>query len=181
MEAPVISAIITVSGALIGAFGGAYLANRFADSRYVKQIQAEKDRDEKKILIAKGEELYLALSKWKRQNYFFFLARVGFLNNQMTQDEHESLINSRVDPSVHDTVDSLTGFYFPAFTSDLKVITDRQDSANNTYKSIMDNLARISNEELVAKNLSIDEDGVFVSQKISDLRERLRAEIMGVK
>lgn len=178
MEAPVISAIITVSGALLGAFGGAYLANRFADTRYVKQIQAEKGRDENKLLIAKGEELYLALSKWKRQNYFYFFAKVGYLNNQMTQDEHEALINERVDPNVHDNVDSLTGFYFPELSADLKVITDRQTSANCTFISIVDNLASITKADFATKKNIIDKDGVFVSQKIDDLREKLRKKIM---
>ena len=49
--------LLTPFVGLVGAFGGALLANHFADVRWQKQIEYESKKDSLKVIRDKGEEL----------------------------------------------------------------------------------------------------------------------------
>lgn len=58
--------IITPLVRLVGAFGGAFLANHFADERWQKQVQYEASKESLKVVRDKGEELYTLCCRWEK-------------------------------------------------------------------------------------------------------------------
>ncbi|WP_157962104.1 hypothetical protein [Rahnella sp. NRRL B-41462] len=133
---PLIQSVITVSGALIGAFGGAYLANRFAEVRYRKQVDREDEKERTKFYREKGEELYLILSKWRKEHYFLQTGRMCFLQGTYTKDQLKDLINSHVDPETHVKAGVLIALYFIDFEERLKKTHSIIEKSNVVYKSL---------------------------------------------
>ncbi|EFE3303431.1 hypothetical protein F6362_12960 [Escherichia coli] len=56
--------LITSFIAVLGALGGAWVANIFNEKRFQAQASLEKETQNKKLILGKAEELYLLLTTW---------------------------------------------------------------------------------------------------------------------
>lgn len=132
MEPQVISAIITVSGALIGAFGGAHLANHFAERRFEKQTIADVEKEKKKLLGEKVEELHVLISKWSKYIANINIARLSYLAGKITNDSYKDLVGKMdVESGVHDRIEALIYIYFPEFDNHLKQVRELLSTCND--------------------------------------------------
>lgn len=79
------SSIIPGGIGVIGALGGAFLANIFAEKRWAKQIAYEKGREKINIIREKGEELHLLLSQWGKSTLIYQLNQLHVVLGKQTE------------------------------------------------------------------------------------------------
>uniref|UniRef100_A8GDF2 HEPN domain-containing protein n=1 Tax=Serratia proteamaculans (strain 568) TaxID=399741 RepID=A8GDF2_SERP5 len=90
-------------------------------------------KESKKLLREKGEDTFLALTKWQKEIYFFYSARLGFLQGATSGEKLDEVIREKINASTHGTVDVLVKLYFPDFKSDVEYIFKKLDECNNVF------------------------------------------------
>lgn len=118
---------------MIHALGGSYLTNLFAEKRWNKQVKIESDKESRKLMREKAEQTFFAMTKWSKEIYFFYSARLGFLQGNITSEELNQIIREKINTSTHGEVDVLVKLYFPDFKSDVETIFEKLDRCNNIF------------------------------------------------
>lgn len=126
-------AVITGLAGLIGALGGSLLTNRFAEKRWDKQVSLESVKESKRLLREKGEDTFLALTMWQKEIYFFYVARLGFLQGAISGEKLDEVVREKISTSTHGKVDVLVKLYFPDFKSDVESIFKKLDECNRVF------------------------------------------------
>lgn len=163
MEIQIITSIFGVSGALIGAFGGALLANHFAEKRFLKQAKQDAEKEKKKLLISKTEELHILISKWSKYIYTLHIYRQRMLLNEMTlSDFYIKSAALKLEDGVHDRLEALIYLYFPSFEPDLLEVRKLLNLSNKAEGDALQR--RVENEEAsnVIKDCRIKLENKFV-------------------
>ena len=127
------AAVITGLAGLTGALGGSLLTNFFAEKRWDKQVKAESDKESRKLMREKGEQTFFALTKWSKEIYFFYSARLGYLQGSITEDVLDQVIKDKINSSTHGEVDVLIKLYFPNFKVDVDAIFEKLDACNKVF------------------------------------------------
>lgn len=125
--------IFTALVALAGAFGGAYLNNRFTDKRWEKQISHEREKEERILLRSKGEETFKLLKKWEKELFIFHSSRIAFLQKNIQKNEMEKNIDGTVNVSTHGELSVLIDLYFSELSKDLEAIHKQVSKVNQIY------------------------------------------------
>ncbi len=118
---------------LVGAFGASYLTNKFSERRFDKQAEQERLKERQKILRDKGEQAFYAVKQWGKQIYFFYSARLGYLQGSITGEKLDEVIDKRTNPDTHAQLDVLIGIYFPEFMEELEAVHTKLDKCNRVY------------------------------------------------
>jgi len=169
LETQIISSLVSVSGALIGAFGGAFLANRFAEKRFFKQTQLDAEKDMKKLLVSKTEELHILISKWSKYISSLHMYRSSLLLNKITlADFYKHSAALELESGVHDRLEALIYLYFPSFEPDLLEVKDLLKISNRTENDVLHH--RINSEEAYE---IIDDCGTQLERKFVQMNKKL--------
>lgn len=128
----VIAAGSALSSALIaGGFAllGAWLNNRQNFQRQKQIFEHENQKENRKNLTEKGEELYVLLSKWSKNVSIYQLNLMHVANGNLTRNQvNEMVINQKVDYDF-DRVGCLLEIYFPELKSAYKNVDKARNRA----------------------------------------------------
>lgn len=128
------SSIIPGGIGVIGALGGAFLANIFAEKRWAKQIAYEKGREKINIIREKGEELHLLLSQWGKSTLIYQLNQLHVvLGKQTEQQFHELAKDITLGKGMHDRLETLLFLYFSDLEPFMKKLRDKISDGNSAY------------------------------------------------
>lgn len=132
------SSIITGGIGVLGAFGGACLANFFAENRWTKQIAYEKGRDRINIIRDKGEELHLLLSQWGKSILIYQLNQLHVVNGTLTEQHfHEIAKDVTLEKGMHDRLETLLFLYFSELEPLMKKLRQKISDGNSAYDSAL--------------------------------------------
>ncbi|NUL39395.1 hypothetical protein [Kosakonia sacchari] len=169
METQIITSLLGVSGALIGAFGGAFLANHFAEKRFLKQAQQDAEKEKKKLLMSKTEELHILISKWSKFISNLHLYRRSMLLNKITlHDYYTSTAALELENGVHDRLEALIYLYFPSFEADLLEVKKLFKISNKAEDDVLHH--RLGSEEGFKL---IDDCGIKLENKFGQMNKKL--------
>lgn len=149
-EITLITAAVGSTTALLGAFGGAFLANSFAEKRLAKQIEHEQIKEKRNLLKQKGEEAYFTLKNREQEFSVIYTMRIAYLQSKLSVGTMNKQIEDFVSPHTQLKLDTLIELYFNELSGDLEEIR------NLTIK--MDNMFKINAGSV----------GHFVAQKIGE-------------
>ncbi|WP_414446549.1 hypothetical protein [Citrobacter europaeus] len=133
MDSQVVSALIGVAGALMGAYGGAFLTNRHAVNNWSTQQVSEREKEERVVLRAKVEECYFLLNKWRNEVIIIAKSRLLFFRGGITHGELLKYIQDSVDPHTYSKIDVLLSLYFDDLRGDLDNVKNIIGSMQLTY------------------------------------------------
>ena len=128
------SSIITGGIGVLGAFGGACLANVFAENRWTKQIAYEKGRDRINFIRDKGEELHLLLSQWGKTIVIYQLNQLQVINGKLTEQQfHEIAKEITLEKGTHDRLETLLFLYFSELEPLMTTLRQKISDGNAAY------------------------------------------------
>ncbi|HAV1473962.1 TPA: hypothetical protein JG874_001698 [Enterobacter hormaechei subsp. steigerwaltii] len=127
------AAVITAFAGLSGALGGSFLTNLFAEKRWDKQVKSESEKESRRLMREKGEQAFFAMTKWNKEIYFFYSARLGYLQGSISEELLDKVIREKINTSTHGEVDVLVKLYFPEFKNDVEAIFEKLDKCNKTF------------------------------------------------
>jgi hypothetical protein len=146
--------VVNIWPAIIGALSalcGAFLANKFADQRWEKQISYEREKDRNKVLREKGEELHSLISRWQKYVGIYQLNQLLVLNGKMTEVQRQDFqAKEALETGVHDRLETILFIYFPDFEDRFSKIKETIATSNTVYLKF--NKGSL-NKELASKQL----------------------------
>lgn len=155
--------IITPLVGLVGAFGGALLANRFADERWLKQVEYEARKDSLKIVRDKGEELYTLCCRWEKMLFLIQMSQIRYIKSQREWDGFNDYIKSvSLGPGVFDRLESLLHIYFYELTPRIGMIQSEMKKCNDLYERFRRGLIT-----------DVEESSRIINQSSKDLEEHV--------
>lgn len=137
------AALITGVAGVVGALGGAYLANLFAAKRWSEQVRHDLEKEQKKLMREKGEEIFITFKKWEKELYFFNASRIGYMQGAISEESLNKTIDEKVDPATHVILDVLVSIYFSELYDDLGMIQKQSQKLNvlfNQYSQYLPNM-----------------------------------------
>lgn len=174
METQIITSLLGVSGALIGAFGGAFLANHFAEKRSTKQAQHDAAKEKKKLLISKTEELHILISKWSKFISNLHNNRLRLLSGDISiNDYHNNIVSLELENGVHDRLEALIYLYFPSLESDILEVKSLLRASNKTEHDVLKHRIEIGEASQIISDCSTKLENKFVQmnkQLVSSLQ-----------
>nr|DAQ27077.1 MAG TPA: TMPIT-like protein [Caudoviricetes sp.] len=127
--------------AVIGALSalcGAFLANKFADQRWEKQISYEKEKEKNKVMREKGEELHSLISRWQKYIGIYQLNQLLVLRGKITETQRQDLqAKEPLESGLHDRLETILFIYFPELGTNLSKIKEFLEIGNSTYLKTM--------------------------------------------
>lgn len=151
------SSAFTAFVALIGAFGGAYLNNRFMNKRWEKQVGYEREKEERNLMRAKGEETYKLLRKWEKELFIYHSSRIAYLQGNILKHDMDKNISEKVSASTHGELGVLIDLYFSEFSSELEAIHKQVSKANSIYFNAEDKPFALAESQKMAAECSVYE------------------------
>jgi hypothetical protein len=146
---------------LMGAFGGAFLANYFADKRWQKQVEHEAQKDSVKVIREKGEELYTLCCRWEKMLFLIQMAQIRYIKSNREWNGFKEYIESvSLGPGVYDRLESLLHIYFYELTPRLGMIRGEMGKCNNVFDNFKKGLMT-----------NIDESTKIINQSSIELEE----------
>lgn len=132
------AALITALSGLTGALGGAFLANKFADNRWYKQVSFEKEKERISMLRGKGEELHILVSKWGKATVNYQLCQLRAIKGIISEEQMHTLTAELLPGGdVHDRMDALLYLYFPSLDKFMKEIRESLTVRNTIYHEVI--------------------------------------------
>jgi len=145
-----------IIGAL-SALAGAFLANMFAEKRWNKQLVHEAEKERRTLIRTKGEELFRALRKWEKELYFFNASRIGYLQGVVPHKEVIKIVDEKIDPLTHGSVDILFALYFEHLTPELEALHKQVTKVNQHFHRNDQNIPNLAAAETMKKECAIYE------------------------
>lgn len=105
---PVLTSLIGV----IGALSGAWVANRYNEKRFRTQIEIDKQKENKKLLISKAEELHLCVTSWDKAIFSYHLHQVSVVTGKIHESQLNEYLASLNTKETHDRLENLLSLYF---------------------------------------------------------------------
>lgn len=170
------AAVITGLAGLTGALGGSLLTNFFAEKRWDKQVKAESDKESRKLMREKGEQTFFALTKWSKEIYFFYSARLGYLQGSITEEQLDQVIREKINSSTHGQVDVLVKLYFPEFKGDIDAIFEKLEACNKVFG--LSESRNLTKDNALQKMIPLVTDAEEAMEKLMEkFCERISTEI----
>ncbi|MHA1086687.1 hypothetical protein [Enterobacter ludwigii] len=153
---------------LIGVLAGGALTHYFNERRTANQAARDEIKENRKLILQKGEELHQLLNEWKKYvsivNIFYHKILMGTAHidelNAYT-DENKSVART------HDRLDTLLSMYFPDLLSKMHSISAKLEICNSTFHSNV----RSPNQSAVEK---LFYNGGLVEKELDALQSALR-------
>lgn len=166
--------ILTPIVGLVGAFGGAFLANHFADVRWQKQIEYESKKDSLKVIRDKGEELYTLLCRWEKMLFLIQMAQIRYIKSQREWAGFNEYIQSiSLGSGVYDRLESLLHIYFYELTPRLGMIQGEMKKCNDLFEHFQKGL-KIDVEE---STKNINQSSIELEEHVVIMKEYIRCKL----
>lgn len=172
----VIAALAALASALIaGGFAllGAWLNNKQNNERLFNQMQHEIGRENRKIFIEKGEELYVAINAWNGQAQAHFIAELKLVKGEISKQQMRALLEGYPIHESFSRIETLTSLYFPELYDNLLIARDYRAQA---YRAVDVYEAKNSEKENSLK--AIARSHVQFDQATSDFQVALQGSIL---
>lgn len=127
--------LITSFIAVLGALGGAWVANIFNEKRFQAQARLEKDTQNKKLILGKAEELYLLLTTWDKDVFNYQAFQLAVIKGEFTKAQFHTFLSEFSARSTHDRLDTLLPLYFPELIPAMAELRRHLDSGNKAYNA----------------------------------------------
>ncbi|WP_413730814.1 hypothetical protein [Sodalis sp. RH22] len=114
--------LIPVLTAFLGAlftFMITYFSNKWSDKRFDKQLSYEKDKENKKLLLEKGEQLDVLISIWSKSIFSYQMCQMKVMRGNLTSEGMMESLKLQNPKNDHDRMESLLHIYFPELLSHL--------------------------------------------------------------
>lgn len=151
------AAVITGLAGVIGALGGAFLANLFAEKRWNNQVTHDLQKERKNLMREKGEETFICLKRWEKELYYFNASRIGHIQGVITEDALNKTIGERVSPDTHVTLDVLVTIYFNDLYSDLSQIHSQTKKLQFLFHQYSQSIPNMSGAEHMKREAAVYE------------------------
>lgn len=166
--------LLTPFVGLVGAFGGALLANHFADVRWQRQIEYESKKDSLKVIRDKGEELYTLLCRWEKMLFLIQMAQIRYIKSQREWAGFNEYIESiSLGPGVYDRLESLLHIYFYELTPRLGKIRGEMKKCNDVFERFKRGLQ--TDVEESTKN--INQSSIELEEQVLIMKEHIRSKL----
>lgn len=163
--------IITPFVGLLGAFGGALLANHFADARWKKQVEYEARKDSLKVIRDKGEELYTLCCRWEKMLFLIQMAQVRYIKSQREWSGFSDYIESiSLGPGVFDRLESLLHIYFYELTPRIGMIQVEMKKCNEIYENYRKGLI----VDIQESSKNINQSSKEIEEHVLIMKEHIR-------
>ncbi|HAS0862985.1 TPA: hypothetical protein JG883_001840 [Enterobacter hormaechei subsp. xiangfangensis] len=167
--------LITSFIAVLGALGGAWVANIFNEKRFQAQASLEKETQNKKLILGKAEDLYLLLTTWDKDVFNYQAYQLAVIKGELTKAQFHTFLSEFSARSTHDRLDTLLPLYFPELTPAMAELRRHLDSGNKAYHAHERNdLDTIEARRLL--NASVKSTG----QAFKELKKSLSAKVHGL-
>lgn len=151
------AAVITGLAGVIGALGGAFLANFFAEKRWKDQIVHGVQKERRKLMREKGEETFISFKRWEKELYFFNASRIGYIQGVITEEALNKTIDEKVSPDTHVTLDVLVSIYFNDLYADLSQIHSQTNKLQSLFHQYSQSIPNMSGAEHMKREAAVYE------------------------
>ncbi|UJL38423.1 hypothetical protein [Pantoea agglomerans] len=164
----IFTATISSFSGIVGALGGAFLANRFAEKRWEKQNAYDDEAQKKKILREKGEELHVLVTEWAKATANYQLSQLSVSKGKYGEKMHIEVMQKLFKDGRHDRLETLLFLYFSSLTSHMDEARKYLNMSNLAYDNfLIDNLDSDAASKIIDKAIG----------KTGDALDELRAGI----
>ncbi|MHA7847127.1 hypothetical protein [Serratia sp. D1N4] len=149
-----------------------FKTNKWNDERIKVQIEHERQKEVRKLMIDKGEVLYTLFSEWTKLiiNYQLCLIRVA--KGSITKNQMNEVMSSASNKGSHDKLITLLNLYFPTLTSDFEIAN--QYRSESVSASIEYEQNKIKASECITR---VDAASEGFEKQMNLVQEKLRNEI----
>ena len=165
---PLITSLIGVLGAL----GGAWVANFFSEKRFTAQAALEKSTQNTKFMTGKAEELYLLLTIWDKSVFNYQAYQLAVIKGELTKEQFHAFLSEFNAKDTHDRLDTLLPLYFPELSVNMKELRKYLGLGNSVY----DAYDRSDLDSIEAKKL-MHESIKNTGKAFKDLKEALSSRV----
>ncbi|EPV3661269.1 MULTISPECIES: hypothetical protein [Enterobacter cloacae complex] len=151
------AAVITGLTGLIGALGGAFLANLFAEKRWKNQVVHDAEKEHRKLMREKGEETFRCLKKWEKELFFFNASRIGYIQGVISEEKLNKATDEKVSPDTHVTLDVLVSIYFNDLRADLSQIHSQTSKLQVLFHRYSQGIPNMNGAEHMKKEAAVYE------------------------
>ena len=169
------ASIISASMGMVGALGGAYLANLFAEKRWEKQVAHEKRKERDKLIAEKGEEVYFLFRTWEKEIFFFNSSRIAYLQSNIREDEMRQTIDNKVSSFTHVKLNTLISLYFNELSVEFEKLQKQLNVINSIYGDGLHGL----NMHSVAQKMATE--AIVLERLLGFFEKKLRTKILSDK
>ena len=166
-----ISLLTSLIGVL-GALGGAWVANFFSEKRFTAQAALEKSTQNTKLLTGKGEELYLLLTSWDKSVFNYQAYQLSVVKGELTIAQFNDFLSGFDSKDTHDRLETLLPLYFPELSIHMKELRKHLDLGNKTYRAYEND----GLDALVAQKI-IYESMINTGKAFKELKNALSARV----
>lgn len=166
------NSVITACSGITGAFGGAFLANRFAEKRWLKQIEHEREKEERALMRSKGEEAYKLMRRWEKELFFFNSSRIAYLQGNIQKNEMDKNINDKVNASTHGELKVLIDLYFDQLNEKLEAIHKQVLKVNTIFFESHNQIPAYPQSQVMAQECAVYER--LVEQFFRSLKNKVK-------
>lgn len=126
---PSITNLTSVLVALIS-IGLGFVLNSIASQR---QRKNDERRQNKMVLIQKGEELHQLISEWSKFVNSHNLLRMSVAEGKITNEQMNDILDTKNIGRVHDRLDTILRIYFPSLSVYLELISKELEKVNTFF------------------------------------------------
>ncbi|CAK6492584.1 hypothetical protein PANNVG_01638 [Pantoea sp. Nvir] len=124
--AALLSALIAGGFAILGA----WLNNRQNHQGLKLQIDHEKSKESRRVLLEKGEEVFACLTRWANSSRHHLTAHRRYMHGRIDENERDALIKEYADPETFYRLHILIPIYFPELHERLSLCGKYLERAN---------------------------------------------------
>lgn len=132
--AALLSALVAGGFALLGA----WLNNRQNNERLVNQIQHEISKENRKLFLDKGEELYVSLHSWSKIVNAHYIAEHDYILGKIDEQQKRTLLKDYFIGDSYVRVETLICLYFP----ELDEFLNKARTARYSSYSVLDKFSK---------------------------------------
>lgn len=140
--AALLSALIAGGFALLGA----WLNNRQNYQSLKLKIEHEKNRENRGVLLEKGEEAFSCATRWASSSRSYFTAHMRYMIGNIGSKERDSLLKACADEEAFYRLHVLIPIYFPQLHKDLNLCGSHLQKANQIAYGFEPDLSDIEME-----------------------------------
>ncbi|WP_411555769.1 hypothetical protein ACLIN0_11870 [Pantoea agglomerans] len=133
----IFTASISSFSGVIGALGGAFLANRFAEKRWEKQNAYDDEALKKKTLREKGEELHVLVTEWAKATANYQLSQLSVSKGKYDEKMHIEVMEKLFKDGIHDRLETLLFLYFSCLTPHMDETRKYLSKSNMAYEKFL--------------------------------------------
>lgn len=164
---PLLTAVVGVSGTLIAV----WVTNVYNNRRFTEQLAFDKEKENKKLLLSKAEDLHLALTSWDKSVVNYQACQLDVIKGVSSQQEFHQFLSEFANQDIHDRLETALYLYFPDLSHHMKDIQDGLIIGNRAYERFLQNMLSLEQAKAQHRDSIMKVGQSFKALKV-DLRNK---------